>query len=192
MIILVALIAVLIFSIFSFSGEEVKNKDLNFGLTPALLVKDVVKKEEQPATTYKYLEGDCLLGLNKQGASFSDTKYNYGGIYFFQPLDYELESMNPLKLSKAESKVTVSILKYSSLEDLIKDIVSENKFESIEYLKIGGTYQFCSIKGSTKYLYYLFFVTDNAVSISYTANTTKFESDLYGYFVVKDSLSFYQ
>jgi hypothetical protein len=189
---LIALIIVLIFSIVSFTGDEVKNKDLNLSTKNNTLVKDVVKAEEQTTTQYKYIEGDCLSGLNTQVANLSDTKYAFGELYFSQPDGYELKSINPLIFNNGLSQVSVSILKYDNLEDLIKDIANENEFESLQYLKIGTTYQICSEKGSTKYLYYLLLLKNTVAVISYTANKTDFEKDLQGYILIKDSLSFYE
>lgn len=186
------LIIVLVLSLIFFRGETVKSENLNVPVATGVQVKDLVDK---PAATqapeYVFVEGDCLAGLNKQIANFSNTKYNYGGINFFQPDGYELKSTTPLKLSKGTSEISISVLKYSELEDLIKDLLSENDFKTIEYSKIGESYQLCSTKGSTKYLYYLLPLNDNIVSISYVADVKSFESDLYGYLIIKDSISFY-
>ncbi|MDD4983240.1 MAG: hypothetical protein PHH82_00165 [Candidatus ainarchaeum sp.] len=187
--ILIALIAVLVVYVVT-SGAEVKPKDsieksgLGINLPD---VKDTKAEEKK----YTFSEGDCLQGLKASTANLSGTQYAFGQVYLSEPEGYSLFSASPLTFSKGNSKISVQALKYSKITDLIKDTTSEYGFDAVTYLQIGDTYQFCSTKDNKKYLFYSYPFSGQYITIQYSANTSDFENDLFGYYVIKDSIKVY-
>jgi len=187
--ILIALIAVFVVYVVT-SGAEVKPKEsiqksgLGINLPD---VKDTKVEEKK----YAFSEGDCLQGLKTSTASLSGIQYTIGQVYLSEPEGYSLLSVSPLTFSNGSSKISVQALKYSKIADLITDTTSEYGFDAVVYLQIGDTYQFCSTKDNKKYLFYSYPFGGQYITIQYTANTSEFEKDLYGYYVIKDSIKVY-
>ena len=188
-IILIALIAVLVVYLVS-SGAEVKPQDTNKNIGEGLKLPDIkdTKTEEKK---YAFSEDDCLQGIKTSTANLSGTQYNLGNLYLSEPDGYSLTLANPLTFSKGNSKISIQALKYTKITDLIKDTASEFGFDAVTYLQIENTYQFCSIKNNKKYLFYSYPFDNQYITIQYTSNTSDFESDLYGYFIIKDSIKVY-